>query len=111
MVGWKLRYDDDSVVTSRTTSWADAPDDGILHLMIFYKGIDHQGRNRRLSIHGDSSYFSDGDQFFGSNNDSEAETIARYPRRTLIFKRGRWTTTVEMDRTRQAAMADYDLTQ
>jgi len=107
VIGWKLWYDDGNVFSSHDGQWKDAPQDGVLEMMVYYEKKDGMGRPTRLSLGGHDWYFSDGDQLFGCNTDSLKENKRRYPQ--CIFKRGKWTTAEKMDRVHQKAMSDYDI--
>jgi hypothetical protein len=109
VVGWIARYDDGSVYSSKQTSFKDLPDDGVLVITVYYAGGNAEGNHRRNTMHNSDVYFSDGDQLFGHNNDPIEETEARYPGRTLHFKRGRWTTAQAMKEALDAAILDHSL--
>lgn len=110
IIGWKIFYDDESVYSSRTGSWRDAPGDGVLKVLLFEDKTDGQGRPTRVIHHGQDFYFSDGDQLFGSNNDKLRENLERYPRLTSEdFKRGRWTSGKTYEKVRRVVIDDYEL--
>ena len=109
VIGWKIFYDDESVYSSRMGSWQDAPADGVQKVLLFEETNDAQGRPTRVIHHGQDLYFSDGDQFFGSNNDELRETLDRYPVLTSEdFKRGRWTSGENYEKIRRVVVADYE---
>jgi hypothetical protein len=109
VTGWKIFYDDESVYSSRTGSWRDAPADGVLKVLLFEDKTDSQGKPTRVIHHGQDLYFSDGDQLFGSNNDILRENLDRYPRLTSEdFKRGRWASGEILERVSKVVIADYE---
>ena len=107
--GWKIFYDDESVYSSRMGAWRDAPGDGVLRVLLFEDTTDGQGRPTRVIHQSQDHYFSDGDQLFGSNNNTLRENRERYPGLTSDdFKLGRWTTGEILERVRQIVVADYE---
>lgn len=109
-IGWKIFYDDESVYSSKTGPWRGAPGDGVLKVLLFEDKTDGQGRPMRIIHHGQDLYFSDGDQLFGSNNDTLRENLERYPMlMSEDFKRGRWTSGEIHERVRRVVIDDYQL--
>lgn len=109
IIGWKVFYDDESVYSSRMGTWLDAPNDGVLKVLLFEDTTDGQGRPTRVIHHGQDLYFSDGDQLFGSNNDTLDVNLERYPRLVREdFKLGRWTTGEIHERVRLVVIDDYE---
>ncbi|TDI54935.1 MAG: hypothetical protein E2O95_00600 [Acidobacteria bacterium] len=109
ITGWKIFYDDESVYSSRMGSWRDAPGDGVIRVLLYEDKTDGQGRPTRSIHHGQDLYFSDGNQLFGSNNDTLQDNLGRYPRLTSEdFKRGRWTSGEISERIRRVVIDDYE---
>ncbi len=109
IIGWKIFYDDESVYSSRTGSWRDAPSDGVQEVLLFEETNDSQGRPTRVIHHSQDLYFSDGDQLFGSNNDELRDNLNRYPRlKSEDFKRGRWTSGEIYEKIQRVVIADYE---
>lgn len=109
VIGWKIFYDDESVYSSRTGSWRDAPSDGVLRVLLYEDKIDRQNRPTRIIHQGQDFYFSDGDQLFGANDDPLRMNLERYSRLTSKdFKRGRWTSGEIHERVRRVVIDDYE---
>ncbi len=108
VTGWKIFYDDESVFSSRMGSWRDAPGDGVLRVLLYEDKTDGQGRPTRVIHHGQDLYFSDGNQLFGSNNNTLRENLDRYPVLTSNdVKLGRWATGEIHERVRIVVIEDY----
>jgi len=105
-IGWRLWYVGGATFDHHSGSWADAPYDGVLEMMVYYDQQDGQGRPCRLGLAGDW-YFSDGDQLFGCNDDTLEENRQRYPQ--ACFKRGRWAESAEYHATHKRASEDYEV--
>lgn len=78
LIGWKLYYDNGSVLSSLETKWEDAPPDGIQVLVEFY-----DDGSKKLHIERDYYILDDG-KAYGTNN------INPWLRKYGIVKFGRW---------------------
>jgi len=105
-IGWRLWYVGGATFDHRSGDWADAPDDGVLEMMVYYDEKDGQGRPKRLGGSGDF-FFSDGAQLFGCNDDTLEENQRRYPQ--ACFKRGKWAEADEYHATHKRASEDYEV--
>lgn len=83
-LGWRCWYDDDSVYDSRTTAWADLPDDGLLVKMIYYS--DGTRQVQQNSFYFEAEHHS-GEPIRGTF-EFEADVRTRY--RNPVIKKGRW---------------------
>lgn len=104
VVGWKIWYTGGRIFTNKDGKFCAAPKDDVLMMMVYYEKKDGMGRPTRIAHSGSDWYFSDG-RIFGSNNDSLEENNRRYP--NSCFKKGKWSTSEEMDRVNKIAIEDY----
>ena len=93
ILGWRVWYDQGRGFNSRSTSWADLPDDGFQVLVEYYAD------GNRSMITGVSKIFEvvhqvSGEIFHGGNDQTDAEIAQRYP--GAVIKNGRGTTREEL---------------
>ncbi len=84
-MGWRAWFDNGLTYDSRSTSWADVPDDGCQVRMLFFADGSKQVQ------HGADYYYDaphPAGTIHGSTSDLLHELQARYP--GAIVKRGRW---------------------
>jgi hypothetical protein len=95
IVGWRVWYDDDSVVEGHTfADWEALPDDGVLFVKLYEDRDNRQGMPYGENQSGLDHYFSTAEGIHAMSNDTTAEILARYPGASI--KRGKWTTVDKM---------------
>lgn len=94
LIGWKLYYDNGSVLSSLEAKWEDAPPDGIQILVEFY-----DDGSKKLHIERDYYILDDG-KAYGTNN------INPWLRKNGIVKFGRWTADDKFQELIKKAKAD-----
>ena len=106
VVGWKAWYAGEAVYDSRTTTWEELPNDGVVFIMLYMNTFNADGTVRhRRQMSSNDWYFRApaGDDFiYGHNNDTPEENARRFP--GVILKRGKWVTDAEMEHDSQEAM-------
>ena len=106
VIGWKAWYQDGAMYSSRHTSWADLPDDGVVLVLLYFDATTEQGESLRRYMEGDNWYFMapgpDG-PIYGHNSHDREENQRRYP--GLIAKRGQWTDERSLREIQQSAAA------
>ena len=111
LIGWKVRYEDGRVFSSRTSVWSELPADGAINVIKFQDELGSDGKPTRQILEGYSYYFrqvtTGGGEILGATEDTPAEIEARYPGAVVL--RGKWTTEEIMYAAQAAAMADRDL--
>jgi len=106
VIGWKVWYGDESVVTSRESSWEQAPDQDVQVVMLYFDWKDSQGRPRRQIFSGCDYYFCDGNWTVPSN---WADSFTDFSVVKGICKYGKWMKTEEeYEVVRQKAFNDYE---
>lgn len=93
VVGWRAWYRGGRVYDSKTTAWADLPDDGVIQIYLFMDERDKTSRMpyRRGMACSDYYWYVPGEDVYGSCNADEmlpTEIIRRYP--GALIKKGRW---------------------
>lgn len=103
VIGWRIWYADGTSISSRESSWEDAPDDGVLFVMVYRDG------GYRMTMLGNDWYFRAPDihgfgMIYGhQNGDTKAEILRRYP--GAVIKRGKWVSDEHMEKVNAEALA------
>lgn len=102
MVGWRVWYRADTIggsqFDSASTNWEDLPSTGVLQLVVYFQN------GKRLLLQGKDYYWQevggDGELMICAENHASAIL----PADESVIKRGKWTSTSEMDRAHLAAV-------
>ncbi len=105
VLGWRAWYAGGTVYDSRSTTWANLPDDGALAFVIYFAGNIPGGVHSSLRriMTGTDYYFLVGPDLYAQSDDAPEEITRRYP--GAILKRGRWAPDYEMMAAHETAMA------
>ena len=100
VVGWRAWYLGGRAFDSKTNTWADLPDDGVIQIYLFMDTRDQTTRlpYRRGMAGSDFYWHVAGEGVYGCCDASEMkpdEILKRYP--GALIKRGRWVSQEEYD--------------
>ena len=100
VTGWRAWYVGGRVYDSKTTAWADLPDDGVIQIYLYMDRRDKTSRMpyRRGMAGSDYYWHVPGESVYGCCDASEmtpGQIAERYP--GALIKRGRWVSQKEYD--------------
>jgi hypothetical protein len=103
-VGWRAWYVGGAVYEGTTLqSWRQAPEDGLLVVMVYFDEFMGSERIRAIA-QGDDCYWIQSDGSIAHNSDTPESNKQRYGR-NIPLKRGMWTAVAEYEAAVAAAMA------
>ncbi len=96
IVGWRVWYDDDSIIVGHTfADWEALPDDGVLYVKHYYDRDSRLGIPLTENQNACDYYFATPSGIYGASSDTWEDIQRRYPDASI--KRGKWTTAEQMD--------------
>lgn len=98
--GWEIYYANGEVYDSKTSTWKDAPKDGVLIIIIWHDYHIPNVRQKTIMAGADYYYYRDENNWGVSQNYDEIKDFD--------FKRGVWTTDEEFETIHRVAFEKLD---
>lgn len=101
-IGWRVWFEAGKVFDSKTSSWKDLPDDGVIIVVVYHQKRLRSGDGHYRTRYANQDYYwtmpNAPDEIFCSNENP----LERYP--DAVVKRGKWVPYDEYEKTCDKAM-------